>query len=400
MTMHASVSIATGALVFAIWVYLAAGRGGFWRGRENDRAMRDAVSVRDGREWPSVVAVIPARNEAELVGSTVSSLLGQDYPGTLSVVVVDDHSDDGTAAVARRAAEEVGAAERLTILAAPPLPCEWTGKLWALAQGVAHCNGQDRPPTYLLLTDADICYDAGAVAALVSSAVDRRWSMSSLMVALRCESVAERALIPAFVFFFQMLYPFAWVNEPQRRTAAAAGGCVLLDRAILEAAGGIASIRDALIDDCALARQIKPRGAIHLALGDMVRSLRAYERYGEIRRMVVRSAYAQLRFSPWRLAFVVVAMLLVFVAPVVLAFAARGAGQALGVATWLLMGFLFMPMLKHYRVPRWTAFALPAIAAVYLAFTVESAWQHRRGHGGLWKGRVNGPPSGPAGEPS
>jgi hopene-associated glycosyltransferase HpnB len=376
------------------------GRGGFWRGRENDRAMHDALSARVGGEWPSVVAVIPARNEAALVGTTVASLLGQRYPGDLSAVVVDDHSDDGTADVARRAAEEAGAGDRLTVLAAPPLPREWTGRLWALAQGVAHCNGRERPPTYLLLTDADIRYDDGAVAALVSSAVDRRWSMSSLMVSLRCESVAERALIPAFVFFFQMLYPFAWVNEPHRRTAAAAGGCVLLDRSTLEAAGGLASIRDALIDDCALARQIKPRGAIHLALGETVRSLRVYERYADIRRMVVRSAYAQLRFSPWRLAFVVAAMLLVFVAPVVLVFAARGAGQALGFATWLLMGFLFMPMLKRYRVPRWAAFALPAIATVYLAFTVESAWQHGRGRGGLWKGRVNGPASGTAGESS
>jgi hopene-associated glycosyltransferase HpnB len=281
------------------------------------------------------------------------------------------------------------------VLAAPPLPAGWTGKLWAVSQGVAHCHAMPVAPTYLLLTDADIRYSPDAVAALVNSAVDHAWSMSSLMVALRCESRAERALIPAFVFFFQMLYPFAWVNQPQRRTAAAAGGCVLLDRAALASAGGIAGIHDALIDDCALARQMKPYAPIHLALGESVQSLRVYGHYADIRRMVVRSAYAQLAFSPWRLLFVVVAMLAVFVAPVVFALAGSGWTQALGAATWSLMGFLFMPMLVRYRVPRWTAFALPAIASAYLAFTVESAWQHVRGRGGLWKGRVNTAPDAP-----
>ena len=305
------------------------------------------------------------------------------------MIVVDDHSDDGTADVARAAAVRAGAGSRLTVIAAPPLPAGWTGKLWALAQGVARCNAAPEPPTYLLLTDADIRYTPDAVAALVSSAVAHHQVMSSLMVALRCESFAERALIPAFVFFFQMLYPFAWVNEPHRRTAAAAGGCVLLQRSALAAAGGIPAIRDALIDDCALARLMKPHGPIHLALGEQVESRRAYGRYADIRRMVVRSAYAQLRFSPWRLVFVVAAMLLVFVAPVALAFAGHGWTRVLAIATWLLMGALFMPMLARYRVPRWTGFALPAIASVYLAFTVESAWLHVRGRGGLWKGRVN-----------
>jgi hopene-associated glycosyltransferase HpnB len=305
--------------------------------------------------------------------------------------VVDDHSDDGTADVARRAAIEADADDRLTIIAAPPLPNDWTGKVWALAQGAARCNELADPPTYLLFTDADIRYRSDAVAALVSSAIDGRWSLTSLMVALRCESAAERALIPAFVFFFQMLYPFAWVNQPRRRTAAAAGGCVLLERSALGAAGGIESIRNALIDDCALARLIKPHGAIHLALGETVESLRAYGRYVDIRRMVVRSAYAQLRFSLWRLALVVAAMLLVFIAPVVIALVGHGVARWLAIGTWVLMGILFMPTLKRYRVPSWSGFALPAIAGVYLAFTVESAFQFLRGRGGQWKGRVNGP---------
>jgi hopene-associated glycosyltransferase HpnB len=376
-------------VVLAIWVYLAVGRGGFWRGRENDRVLQRALVDRPRSEWPRVVAIIPARNEAELVGTTVGSLLEQRYAGDLSVIVVDDHSDDGTAEVARRAAIDADADERLTVIAAPPLPADWTGKVWALAQGVARCDERVDAPTYLLFTDADIRYRPDAVAALVSSAIDGRWSLTSLMVALRCESAAERALIPAFVFFFQMLYPFAWVNQPRRRTAAAAGGCVLLERSALAAAGGLDSIRNALIDDCALARVIKPHGAIHLALGESVESLRAYGRYADIRRMVVRSAYAQLRFSPWRLAFVVAAMGLVFIAPVAIALAGHGVARWLAVASWVSMGLLFMPTLKRYRVPTWSGFALPAIAAVYLAFTVESAFEVLRGRGGQWKGRVN-----------
>jgi len=240
-----------------------------------------------------------------------------------------------------------------------------------------------------LLTDADIRYEPDAVAALVSFAVGKRLVLSSLMVALRCESFAERALIPAFVFFFQMLYPFAWVNQPRRRTAAAAGGCVLVERRALVAAGGIEAIRGALIDDCALARALKPHGAINLALGQHVQSLRLYPSVGDIRRMVVRSAYAQLKFSPLLLAGVALAMAFVFIAPVALALFADGAAQKLGLASWLSMGLIFMPMLKRYRVPLATAFALPCIAGAYLAFTIESAVQHARGRGGMWKGRVN-----------
>jgi hopene-associated glycosyltransferase HpnB len=215
--------------------------------------------------------------------------------------------------------------------------------------------------------------------------------LSSLMVKLRCESFAERTLIPAFVFFFQMLYPFAWVNQPNRRAAAAAGGCVLLRRSELQAAGGIAAIRGSLIDDCALARLMKPRGPIRLALGEHVQSLRPYVQFEEIRRMVVRSAYAQLQFSPWRLTLVVLAMLMVFVAPVVLTLWADGWVRLIAFATWITMAALFIPMAKRYRVPLWSCIALPAIASVYLAFTIESAYQHLRGRGGLWKGRVNGP---------
>lgn len=387
----AVIALVTAMLAAAIWVYLAVARGGFWRGLQNDRAMHAALDGMAPSAWPRVTAVIPARNEAELVGFTVGSLLAQRYPGTLSVIVVDDHSDDGTAAVALEAADNANAADRLTIVRAPPLPTGWTGKLWALSNGIAEATHSADQPDYFLLTDADIRYEPHAVAALVSSAVADRLVLSSLMVHLRCESRAERLLIPAFVYFFQMLYPFSWVNRPDRRTAAAAGGCVLVRRDALHAAGGIESIRDALIDDCALARRLKQQGPIRLALGEHVRSLRAYPALDDIRRMVVRSAYAQLHFSWWRLVLVVCAMLLVFVAPFVLAIVASGWTQALAIAAWALMALSFVPTLQRYRVPAWWALGLPVIATVYLAFTIESAWQHGQGRGGMWKGRVNGP---------
>ncbi|MEO8936672.1 MAG: glycosyltransferase [Burkholderiaceae bacterium] len=379
------------ALPLVISVWLAVARGGFWRGREDDAAMHAALPARRAAlgRWPDVVVVIPARDEAELVGVTVASLLQQRYEGSLTAIVVDDHSDDGTTAVAIAAATRVGGRERLTVLRAPTLLPDWTGKLSAVAHGVAHAEALPVPPEFLLLTDADIRYGPDAVAALVSSAIDDRLILASLMVRLRCESVAERMLIPAFVFFFQMLYPFAWVAERRRRTAAAAGGCVLVKRTALREAGGIAAIRGALIDDCALAKVLKPHGPIRLSLGEQVQSLRAYPAFDDIRRMVVRSAFAQLRFSLWRLAFVVIAMLVVFVAPVVAAVAGNGWTRVMGFGAWGLMALLFVPTIRRYRVPLWSAFALPGIASAYLAFTVESAIQHVLGRGGMWKGRTN-----------
>ncbi len=388
------------ALSCATWLYLALARGLFWAGRENDRVMqarRDAAAPGAAFAWPRIVAIIPARNEADLIGETVGSLLAQRYAGRLSIVVVDDHSDDGTADAARGAAFAAGAPERVTVLSAPPLAPGWTGKLWALAHGAgavergieAGAEVGEAAPEFILFTDADIRYDEDALSALVFSAVAKRSVMSSLMVGLRCESFAERALIPAFVFFFQMLYPFAWVNQAHRRTAAAAGGCVLVRRTALNEAGGLGSIRSSLIDDCALARRLKARGPIELALGGSVRSLRPYPSLHDIRRMVVRTAYAQLRFSLLNTVLVALAMLMVFVAPVLCAIAGSGWTCALGLAAWATMAVLFVPIARRYRVGLAWGLALPAIASAYLAFTLESAIQHLRGRGGLWKGRVN-----------
>ncbi len=362
------------ALALAIWLYLVFARGGFWLARERERGAL-ALTV-----WPEVVAVIPARDEAESIGATVASLLGQDYPGPLRLVLVDDESADGTAAVARAAA---GGSERLRIVAGSPTPQGWTGKLWAVAQGVAHAGAS----TWLLLTDADIVYERDALSGLVARAEAEGLALNSVMARLRCVSRAERLAIPAFVYFFQMLYPFAWVNDPARRTAAAAGGCMLARREALAAAGGIEAIRGALIDDCALAALLKRHGPIRLSLGERVKSLRRYPDFAEIRRMVVRSAYAQLRYSPALLAFTLVAMGLVFVAPAAAALLGRGATRACGLGAWALMTATFQPTLRDYRVgPAW-GLALPAIAALYAVWTFESAWASARGRGGFWKGR-------------
>ena len=253
-------------------------------------------------------------------------------------------------------------------------------------QGIAAAEAET-PPDYLLLTDADIAYAPDALRRLVGRAKAEGLVLVSLMVKLHCQSLAERALIPAFVFFFQMLYPFAWVNRSTTKTAAAAGGCMLVERRALEQAGGIAKIRSALIDDCALAKLMKAEGPIWLGLTERVRSLRPYPHIGDISGMVARSAYAQLRYSPLLLVAVIAGMALTFLAAPVLAAFAGPPASIVAAAAWALMSLAYFPILRFYGLsPLWTL-ALPLIAAAYLAFTLDSAYQHWRGQGGLWKGR-------------
>ena len=376
-----TLAVVLGGLALAIWLYLLIGRGGFWLCRE-----------RDGREgpfqperWPSVVAVVPARNEADVIGQSLQSLLRQDYPGTFRVVLVDDGSDDGTSDVARQAAVETPG--RLEILSGTALPQGWTGKLWALQQGVQHATNADAPPDYILLTDADIGHASDNLRALVMRAEQEGRVLVSLMAELSCTSWAERFLIPAFVFFFQMLYPFAWVAKA-RGIAAAAGGCVLVQREALERAGGIAPIRSEIIDDCALARRLKAQGPIWLGLTRRAKSLRPYGGFAEIGRMISRSAYAQLGYSSLLLVGTVAGMLLVYGIPPLLALFAEGPARWLGLAAWLAMALAFQPMLRFYRVSTLWGAALPAIAGAYALFTVDSALQVWRGRGGMWKGRA------------
>ncbi len=380
-------------MVLAIWLYLIAARGGFWQAAErDDRSAPGEISSWNGA-WPAIAAIIPARDEAACIGETVSSLLRQPYAGEFNVIVVDDQSRDGTAQAARDAAARLGKADRLKVVSGRPLPAGWTGKLWAQQQGVAlveglSIEGVPNPPDYLLFTDADIVYGADALPRLVERALANGFVLTSLMVKLRCKSFAERLLVPAFILFFQMLYPFAWANDPRRATAAAAGGCMLVRRDVLREAGGLAAIRGALIDDCALAKLLKARGQIWIGLTERVHSIRAYPRLADIRRMVSRTAYAQLGYSPLLLAGTIAGLALVYLAPVALAIFADGIPQFLGLFVWLLMALAFRPTLRLYGLSAFWGVALPAIAAIYMAFTLDSAYQHARGRGGMWKGRA------------
>jgi hopene-associated glycosyltransferase HpnB len=373
-------------IALAVWLYLLLARGAFWRCAERD----DRAPV-EPRAWPRVVAVVPARNEADHIAESVGSLLGQDYRGPWAVVLVDDDSEDGTAETARRAAK--GDA-RLHVVAGLGLPAGWTGKLWALKQGIDAAMALPQPPDYLLLTDADIVHADDSVSRLVARAEEKRLVLTSLMVKLRCESFAERSSIPAFIFFFQMLYPFACVNRPRSGVAAAAGGCMLVRADVLREAGGIDVIRGALIDDCALAKVLKARGPIWLGLTERVHSVRPYPALADIRRMVVRSAYAQLRYSPLLLVATLAGMVLTYAVPPFAAIFGSGAARIVGIATWALMAVSFQPTLRLYRLSPLWGIALPAIALQYMLFTLDSAYQYVRGRGGSWKGRVQANASG------
>jgi len=375
-------------LPLAVWAYLLVGRGWFWLCRERDDSV--ASESEAPAAWPGVVAVIPARDEADLIAQCVGSLMRQDYPGRFSLLVVDDQSSDGTAAAASAAADAIDAGERLGVIAGSDVPSGWTGKLWAMRQGLAAVEAGAAPPEFVLFTDADIAYAPSTLSRLVAIAGAKNSVLTSLMVKLRCESAAERWLAPAFVFFFQMLYPFAWVNDPRRGAAAAAGGCMLVKREALGSAGGLEAVRGALIDDCALGTLMKRQGPIWLGLTDGARSLRAYPGFADFGRMVARSAFAELRYSPLRLAGAVAGMGATYLAPPLLALFAEGVARWAGALAWAMMAASLTPTLRLYGRPPAGGLALPAVAAAYVVFTLESAAQYWRGRGGVWKGRVQG----------
>lgn len=363
------------ALVLAIWIGMLIARDGFWLARERDDTPFPAPAA-----WPKIIAIVPARDEADVIARAIGSIAAQEYLGDLEILLVDDGSSDGTADCAR----SLGAAN-LTILPGAPLPRGWTGKLWAMEQGRLAAGDT---PHYLWFTDADIVHAPDTLAMLTARAVAEKLTLHTLMAELRCDSRAERALVPAFVFFFQMLYPFAAVNRPGRTMAGAAGGCMLVDRRALAMAGGLKTIAAALIDDCAMGRTMKAHGPIRLSLTRRSVSIRPYGGWGDIGRMISRSAYAQLGYSPLTLAGTLAGMALIYLSPPVFAVLAHGAARWLGLAAWALMALSFQPMLRFYhRSPLW-GWALPAIAAFYAGATFASAWDYWRGKGGMWKGRA------------
>jgi hopene-associated glycosyltransferase HpnB len=362
------------ALSLAIWVYLLLARGGFWL------MPQDAYTGAPNPPAPSVTAVVPARNEADVVGRAVASLAAQQYAGEFRIILADDGSEDGTARIAQQAAPE------LCVVTARPLPPGWTGKVWAVAEGVRAAGASD----YLLLTDADIVHPPGHLTALVARAEDFEFDLVSYMVRLHCQSLAEQALIPAFVFFFFLLYPPSWIGDPRRHTAGAAGGCMLIRRAALERIGGMARIRGELIDDCALARAVKQSsGSVWLGLSDEAESLRQYGTFGEIGHMISRSAYTQLGHSPLVLAGTVAGLAVVYLAPPILTLAApRGAAAGMGSLAWLLMTAAYWPAVRYATRYWFWAPLLPLIALFYMGATLHSAAAHRHGRGGMWKGRA------------
>ena len=411
MTGAAGLCHTSGVLGFAIvcavsaaaWIYLVAAHGGYWL---TSQRLPSVPPRRTGAgQWPVVTAVVPARNEADMLPVTLPALLGQDYPGEFRVVLVDDRSDDGTAGIAAglgaRSAGDGGAP--LTVLAGQPRPDGWAGKVWAMAQGVTAATAEAaEAPAYLLFTDADIAWAPGALRAIVAAAEDDDRAVVSQMALLRADTGWERLIVPAFVYFFAQLYPFRWVNRPASRTAAAAGGCMLVRRATLAAAGGLAPISGARIDDVALGRLLKrppSRARCWLGFSTEVRSRRPYPRLAGLWDMIARSAYVQLRFSPVLLGLTLLGLLWLYAGPPVAAVAgvaglAAGGGAAAvwcaaaGLAGWLLMSVSFWPVLRLYRLGAWRAPVLPGIALLYAVMTADSARRHYAGRGGEWKGRT------------
>jgi hopene-associated glycosyltransferase HpnB len=391
--------IAAGVLSVLIWAYLVLGRGGFWRiyAAPSGLISAEKNSSENGAQVnPARIGVIiPARNEADVVDRAVRSLLQQSGVNKIHIFVVDDASADGTAQAARAAAIAVGQAQNLTIVDGSPLPPGWSGKLWAMQQGIEQAG--KTAPDFFLFTDADVEHAPDNIATLVSIAEAGGYDMASFMVKLHCQSVAEKLLIPAFVYFFFKLYPPAWISNPRRSKAGAAGGCILIRPAALEKSGSIAAIRQEVIDDCSLAARVKHAGGrLWLGVSAATRSIRPYEGFSGIGRMISRSAFNQLRHSNFLLLVSIIGMAATYLLPPALVFAAhRMVPVVLGGAAWLLMVLSYWPVLRLYRLnPLW-ALALPVAAVFYMGATFHSAWKYWRGRGGEWKGRIQDPRESP-----
>ncbi len=369
-------------LVLGIWVYLVLLHGRYWREKPQ------AAPAAELKHWPEVAAIVPARNEAEVIGAALGSLLRQDYPGKLRIILVDDQSTDGTAETALGVAAAHGAEDRLKVVSGAALPQGWTGKMWAVQQGSEALESFSPGAKYVWLTDADIAHERESLRGLVVRAEGGNLALVSLMARLKTDTLAERALIPAYVYFFQMLYPFAWINDRKKKMGGAAGGCMLVSRKALKAAGGIAAIKGDLIDDCALGRKMKAQGPVWLGLGDGVRSLRGYPAWGDVWRLIARSAFTQLHHSLLLLLVCVFGLALTFLAPPLLSIQPQVGIRAFGLAAWALMSLTYIPTLRYYSQPVWWAPLLPLVALFYLAATVDSARRHLLGKGGEWKGRL------------
>ena len=376
-------------LSLVIWLFLILFWGQFWRVNHQLEANKDKDI--DNNTLPTVCVIIPARNEADVIPVSLRSLLLQDYPGNFTIFLVDDQSSDGTAHIAEGVAHNLDKTPQLQIVTSTSLPPGWTGKLWAMEQGLQ--TASTLTPDYFLLTDADIEHDPSNLHRLVAKAEAQKLDLVSIMVRLRCQSFWEQLLIPAFVFFFQKLYPFSWVNNPKKATAAAAGGCILIHSEALNRIGGLQIIRQALIDDCSLAKAVKStHGKIWLGLSTLTYSLRPYDSLKTIWDMVARSAYTQLNYSPFLLIGSLLGMTLVYLLPPIAIIFGLVLGNwiitLISFIGYLLMTFAYFPIIRFYKCSPVFAFSLPIIAFLYTSMTIDSALQHWQGRGGAWKGRV------------
>jgi len=364
------------------WIFLAFFNGKFWL------PLLDAPAP-EPDTWPSVDIIVPARNEAESLPHSLPSLLTQDYPGAWRLILVDDHSEDGTAIIAKQLSFDAKRTDKLTVIEAPDLPAGWSGKVATMQAGVAHSKSD-----FILFTDADIRHPKDSLRRLVARASIDNLDLTSLMVKLHCTTPVENLLIPAFVFFFAMLYPFRRANNPASGTAAAAGGVMLVRKKALKNIGGLARIKSALIDDCALARAIKYSGGdnatsarIRLTLTQDVHSLRVYPKLSDVTRMIARTAFTQLSHSWFMLGGTLLGLALLFIAPLLAPFFGTIKAALTGYAIWLLMSAIYWPMTRFYGLTAVWALTLPAAAVIYMVATFESAWRYARGQGGQWKGR-------------
>ena len=385
---------AAGSVSLTIWGYLLLARGGFWRAPESSQDQWSCATSHGKTHSPdnrpssaTIAAIIPARDEADVIGRAVTSLMEQSEAGSIRVFVVDDGSTDGTAGVALAAGETAGKSEALRVIPGQSLPPGWSGKLWALQQGIVRAH--EFAPRYLLLTDADVVHAPDELSGLIELMEAGSYDLASLIVKLRCESIAEKLLMPALVFFFFQLYPPSWIADPRCQTAGAAGGCILIRPEALERAGGIAAVRGEVIDDCALAGAVKRSGGkLWLGAAKKTASIRAYEGFSGIGQMISRTAFRQLRHSAALLLLTILAMTLVYLLPVALVLTGRPMAAMLGVTTWLLMTVAYRPTVKYCGLsPQW-ALLLPAAALFYMGATVRSALLYWWGRGGEWKGRV------------
>ena len=401
-----------------IWIILLLFRGNFWKADQKLPQVQKPLC-----HYPNVAVIVPARNEAALIETSLRSLLNQNYPGLSSIILVDDQSQDKTADIAQETAKTLNKIDSLKIITSQPLPAGWTGKLWAMEQGVKYTQQLINPPDYILFTDADIEHSSQNLKQLVEKAETEKLELVSLMVLLRCQSFWEKLLIPAFVFFFQKLYPFSWVNHPQSQLAAAAGGCILIRRNALTRIGGLQILKQALIDDCSLAQAVKltPQEGeekelvrpinqgffmksfifpftskfyypIWLGLTETTHSLRPYPNLASIWDMVARTAFSQLNFSIILLGLTLIGMILIYLmSPFSLIWGILHQNLLiliLAILTGLLMQISYYPTLKLYDLSPVWGLTLPLIGFLYLLMTLDSALRYWRGKGGSWKGRT------------